>query len=233
MLLNNEDYGLLQVTGPDSTKFLQGQLTCNVEAVSDATTLLAAHCNSQGRVISLFNLFKRDDSYFLLMPRSMLDIAANALKKYMVFFKSSLQENNTALSDIDAPHYFDVRLGIPCIYPETTGKFLPHELNLPALGAVDFNKGCYTGQEIIARMHYRGKLKKSMHTARVASEMLPLPGATIYKQQANTAEPAGTIIDSRADATAHYLLLLTDDENAKNQTLFLNPDNPVFIAFTN
>jgi len=51
---------------------------------------------------------------------------------------------------------------IPWITEESVEQFLPHDLNLPKLAAVDFNKGCYTGQEVIARMHYKGKLKQRL-----------------------------------------------------------------------
>src|SRR5579862_2977338 len=51
---------------------------------------------------------------------------------------------------------------IPTLYPETSEKFLPHDLQLPQLNAVNFNKGCYTGQEIIARMEYRAKIKNRL-----------------------------------------------------------------------
>ncbi len=64
---------------------------------------------------------------------------------------------NTKITDFDAWKMLDAQAGIPEIWPDTIEKFLPHNLNLPALGAVSFNKGCYCGQEIIARMEYRSK----------------------------------------------------------------------------
>lgn len=51
---------------------------------------------------------------------------------------------------------------LPTIYPQTTEKCLPHYLNLPQLQAVNFKKGCYTGQEIVARMEYLGNIKKTI-----------------------------------------------------------------------
>ncbi len=69
---------------------------------------------------------------------------------------------HTEVSDAEHWQYLKISNYIPTIYPETSEKFLPHELNLPGLKAVSFNKGCYTGQEIIARMHYRGKLKTEL-----------------------------------------------------------------------
>lgn len=56
----------------------------------------------------------------------------------------------------------DIRKGIPEIYLNTSERFLAHHLNLPALNAVCFSKGCYHGQEIIARMQYRSTIKKQL-----------------------------------------------------------------------
>ena len=53
--------------------------------------------------------------------------------------------------------------GIPTIMPETSEVFTAHDLNLPELQAVSFKKGCYTGQEIVARMQYKAKLKQHLH----------------------------------------------------------------------
>ncbi len=152
---------MLKITGPDASKFLQGQLTCDVTQLTEGKTQLAAHCNRQGRIISLFYIMLFEEAYLLMMPQALLSIAENALKKYAIFYKVKLEiiseSKNKIESDPDR-----LKSGIVMIYPETSEKFLPHELNLPQLNAVSFSKGCYTGQEIIARMHYRGKSKKKL-----------------------------------------------------------------------
>lgn len=76
----------------------------------------------------------------------------------------------------------DVRQGIPTVFERTAEEFLPHSLNLDILGAVNFRKGCYPGQEIVARMQYRGKPKSRMILARVESERPPVPGDKLYAQ---------------------------------------------------
>jgi folate-binding protein YgfZ len=213
--------GLLKVTGKDAHKLLQGQLTCNLDDIGK-TGLLGAHCNPQGRVLSLFRITAADDSYYLEMPAELLPIALQALKKYAVFYKVELSDASTELEQ-SALSFNDwktsnIEAGIPAIYASTTGKLLPHEINLPDLNAVSFNKGCFTGQEIIARMHYRGQLKKRMYRARVSSKALPQPGADIYAAEG----PAGTIVDSCQEADGSYQLLVV--ANQQNQQLFLDPD---------
>ena len=56
-----------------------------------------------------------------------------------------------------------IQAGIPFVEPESTEVFTIHDLNLHELNAISFNKGCYTGQEIVARMHYKAKLKHHLY----------------------------------------------------------------------
>lgn len=78
--------------------------------------------------------------------------------------------------DVETWHLFSIRRGIPEVWLETTEKFLPHYLNLPKLGAVSFTKGCYCGQEIIARMEYKGKIKYHLEHKSINSKKIPAPG---------------------------------------------------------
>ncbi len=72
-----------------------------------------------------------------------------------------------------------IRHGQGEVTEQTTEAFTPQMLNYQITGAVSFTKGCYTGQEVVARLHYKGKLKRHMY--RIMVEASPLsPGATIY-----------------------------------------------------
>lgn len=177
----NTELGLLKISGADASKFLQGQVTSDVTALANGQFTLSAHCNPQGRVISLFYLIHLNENYYLLMPRDMIALTQTALKKYAVFFKSTLEdatdELETILPQLNNPTLFDIHAGVPRIHPNTSGAFLPHDINLDQLGAISFEKGCYTGQEIIARMQYRGKLKKRMQSTKLDTAHPPQPGA--------------------------------------------------------
>ncbi|MDX1901055.1 MAG: hypothetical protein SFW66_03500 [Gammaproteobacteria bacterium] len=199
--------GLLKVSGSDAARLLQGQVTCQVEAVSPEHAHFAALCNPQGKVISFFRLFFFQNAYYLQMSREMVAITKRALEKYAVFYKVILEDasdaffqyglytSETALEkpnqqltednyillrewgeparwilisqskeiasekNLNAWRCTDIANHIPTIYPDTSEKFFSHELNLTALDAISFKKGCYTGQEIIARMYYKGKPK--------------------------------------------------------------------------
>lgn len=77
----------------------------------------------------------------------------------------------------------DIQAGIPEIWAESSEQFLPHDLNLPELNAVSFSKGCYRGQEIIARMEYRGNLKKRMIRMQIQDlQNIPTPGSLYEKE---------------------------------------------------
>lgn len=77
-------------------------------------------------------------------------------------------------------HLLDIMAGIPTIYPETSGQFTPHQLNFPEIGGVSFNKGCYIGQEIIARTHYLGKSKSRLDRVGFQANDPPLPGTPLF-----------------------------------------------------
>lgn len=95
--------------------------------------------------------------------------------------------------------WLDIGAGLPQVYPETSEAFVPQMLNLELLGGVDFKKGCYPGQEIVARLHYRGGLKQRMVRAHVDADAAPgmplyapdLPGQATGAVLSAAAAPAG------------------------------------------
>lgn len=96
----------------------------------------------------------------------------------------------------DAWRLLDILAGIPSVYPETVEAFVPQMLNLEWLGGISFQKGCYTGQEIVARAHYLGKLKRRMVLARVDSPTPPRPGAPLFSAQADAGQGVGQLVDA-------------------------------------
>jgi len=84
-----------------------------------------------------------------------------------------------------------IRAGIPQVYPETHEAFVAQMLNLDALGAISFEKGCYTGQEIIARAHYRGAVKRRMFRFSAACAP-PAPGTRVLSD----GQHAGEVVDA-------------------------------------
>lgn len=87
---------------------------------------------------------------------------------------------NAEVGDATCWDWLDIRAGIATILPATQEEFVPQMVNFDAIGAVSFNKGCYPGQEIVARMHYLGKLKQRMVLAHVGADAAPRPGDKLY-----------------------------------------------------
>ncbi|HSN71069.1 MAG TPA: hypothetical protein VLT59_06145 [Steroidobacteraceae bacterium] len=95
----------------------------------------------------------------------------------------------------------EIRAGHPQVYEATWEAFVAQMLNLDLLGAISFTKGCYTGQEIIARAHYRGAVKRRMVRLATAGAV-PAPGTRILAGDAH----AGEVVDAAATATGVELL---------------------------
>lgn len=108
------------------------------------------------------------DRYQIVVPRARADEMRLALA-------AQAEAGNATRWD-----WLDIRAGIATILPATQEEFVPQMVNFDAIGAVSFSKGCYPGQEIVARMHYLGKLKQRMVLAHVCADAIPRPGDKLY-----------------------------------------------------
>ena len=103
-----------------------------------------------------------------------------------------------------------IQQGIGEVGAATVGEFIPQLLNFPQIGAVSFNKGCYTGQEVVARMHYRGKPKRGMYRIQL-SGAAPQEGQELYS---DGDQSIGTIVNAVAVGADQYqaLAVLAHDQ---------------------
>jgi len=120
----------------------------------------------------------------------------------------------------------DILAGLPWVEKASQEMFIPQDLNLDAIGAVSFTKGCYPGQEVVARSHYRGKLKRRMingacHNPPAATVA---PGTDIT-DRANTKEPSGQVVNAATLADTLYLLFEVRLEAAEHNQLVLGDEN--------
>lgn len=98
----------------------------------------------------------------------------------------------------------DMLAGLPTVYPETSDHFVAQMANLDRLGGISFTKGCYTGQEIIARLHYLGQLKRRMflgHSDATAAS----PGQAVYAAGGD-GQAVGEVVDAVADGDGRLLV---------------------------
>lgn len=290
----DSELGLLAITGLDSAKFLQGQLTCNLQEITLQQSRLGAHCTHKGRMVASFRLLQSaENNYLFALPNEVLTTLQKSLAKYIVFSKAKLSSatNDFALRGISgtnaaalinnifgaAPetlhaqhnseqgivicvnaqeprflcivpqqhipavdsalstaqqtdsHYWnwlDIRDGLGAVHAETIEEFIPQMLNLQLLDGVSFTKGCYTGQEIVARMQYRGILKKAMY--RIAGNgAAPLPNTAIF--HAENTQAVGHIVSAENIAAGQWEALAVINHDAIEHALQLNNTQAISV----
>ena len=102
--------------------------------------------------------------------------------------------------------WYDIRAGLPTVLPQTVEAFVPQMANLDLVGGISLTKGCYPGQEIVARMHYLGRLKQRMYRAHVAHTTAPQPGEDVYAPMLR-GQSAGTVVVAHANPEGGHELL--------------------------
>jgi tRNA-modifying protein YgfZ len=254
-------FGLLQIAGSDAQAFLQGQLSCDVNALQTNQAVYGSYNNPKGRMLATFLLWRDDAGYVMKLPRELCEstrkrlsmyvlrskvtiidltgrysllgiIGANALPDLTPFFahlpataltltsardarlllldtarlliiaeREPAQALNDALSvqmpaiSQDEWDRANILAGIPYVTPATQEQFVPQMANVDLINGVSFTKGCYPGQEIVARMHYLGKLKQRMYLAVIPAGETAQPGDKIYSP--HTGEQAtGMIVNA-------------------------------------
>jgi len=269
---------LLLIKGPDASKFLQGQVSCDVRELSTQVTRIGTQCTPKGRTLLTFRALQMDvETIALRIPSLMLENAKKSLGKYIVFSKAKLHDGSdytvygiygenakyaanfifnllpldnddwiekdgnfliqlscsrfecwikatdaTAFEQQLAEHtsdgctndweLLDIRAGIANVYLDTIELFTPQEINYQLVNGINFRKGCYTGQEIVARLHYRGKLKRHMYHFELSGNQLPIPGKTLIN--ATTRNICGYVVAAAfsADNKIEILASLLDEQ---------------------
>ena len=166
--MSDLEYSTIVVSGPDAFDFLQAQLAGDLEKLDDSGSMLSAWCNPKGRVICLFRVSPIGADYALSLPT---ELAQAVVKRMTMFrFRSKVDfsiepatpEQLGLEGSLDDWRLANLRAGIPEIFAAQSEQFTPHMLNLDLLGAASVDKGCYPGQEIVARTHFRGQTKRRM-----------------------------------------------------------------------
>ncbi|MGZ8160054.1 MAG: CAF17-like 4Fe-4S cluster assembly/insertion protein YgfZ [Methylobacter sp.] len=263
--------GVLMVSGVDAAKFLQGQITCNINDITDIKSSLGAMCNPKGRVITTFLLVKNGDAFLMILPMELLAPVKKRLQMYVLRskvtltdssdelcliglrdeslqsdgaqeqrFATSKQDNivvdfqNRSLVVAEADNaqafweeqtklgfqaegsaqwrYLDLLSGIPWLSAETSEEFIPQMLNLDKLGGISLTKGCYTGQEIVARTHYLGKTKRAMFLAECAVLTPPEPNTAIIDDSTGAEQSVGKVLYAQKERDACKMLVVLQND---------------------
>lgn len=210
-------YSSILVSGADAFDFLQAQLSNDLRLLEDRPQLLAAWCNPKGRVICIMRVSRGDSGYKLVLPAA---LAEPVLKRLTMFrFRSNVDFESAPATAEDlgiAGSTEDwlldkLRAGQPEIWLAQSEEFTPHMLNLDLLGAISFDKGCYPGQEIVARMHYLGDLKRRLYYGHGNQNQTLVAGDQVV--DARQGKPVGNVVNAAANENGGYdgLLVLQRD----------------------
>lgn len=277
------DLAVLTVAGKDAAQFLQGQVTCNINELTDKRCSFGAFCNAKGRVIASFLVFKAHGNFFLIMPGELLGSVIEKLRKYILRADVQLIDNRdeycligianpstkqpTAFPERDLDivpepygllklpssqsrylavsqtpqaielwslltekngfqaygaeqwRFLDIEDRIPWLNETTSEEFIPQMLNLDQLGGISFNKGCYTGQEIVARTHYLGKAKRMLFLAESNCTELPSPNTAILNSSGQT---LGKVLRAEKGTESIKILAVLPASEIDNENLILD-----------
>lgn len=164
--------------GPDAGPFLQSQLSADVLALKPGENCFACYCTPKGQVLGLLLLGRQGDDYLTAAREELLPGIMRRLGMYVLRSKVEIETETpdcvscstgpeyafaasaTDLPDPDAWRAGELRAGIAWLETGTAEKYIPQMLGFDNIGAVSFSKGCYPGQEIVARARYLGKVKR-------------------------------------------------------------------------
>ncbi len=148
---------------------------------------------------------------------------ASKVKSFM-----QLQLPEYTSMSIESWNNLNILDGVPDIYPTTQEAFIPQSLNMDLIDGVNFKKGCYTGQEIVARTHYLGKVKRRMYRGFIKSQDVLTPGDQILNEKK---EVIGQLVRSAREnnSKTNMLIELRVDQAhealyIKNYLIEINPE---------
>lgn len=114
----------------------------------------------------------------------------------------------------DQWRYLELLAGIPWLSTATSEEFIPQMFNLDKLGGISFNKGCYTGQEIVARTHYLGQAKREMFLAEAITKTAPEPNSPIIDSSTGIDSIVGKVLSAhQQDSNCTMLIILQSPGN--------------------
>jgi folate-binding protein YgfZ len=219
-----DHWGVIRAEGADAATFLQGQLTQDIASLDTGRAALAGYCSPKGRLLASFVVWRRaaPDEFLLACSADLLAPTVKRLSMYVLRAKCKLSDasdrfqlvglagdaardagvaprdaERPALPALDAAawRWLEVCSGVPTIVAATADRFVPQMVNLELLHGVDFHKGCYPGQEVVARSQYRGTIKR--RSLLFDAPALARAGDEVF-HDAEPGQPAGMIVDAAA-----------------------------------
>ena len=183
------------LNGVDAQKFLQGQVTVHVERLALNESRYTAICDLKGRIhFGLWIKKLNTESFELVTTHDQAEEFAKHIKKFGAFSKLKLEEIGSVFPTIhgiqtefssNETDVYDwqieaIKSGQAWISKTTEHLFQPQELRLHQRDGVHFDKGCYLGQEIVARLWFKAKPKHWLHLIHAKGD-LPAPATQLNK----------------------------------------------------
>lgn len=212
------------VDGDDAEAFLQGQLTCDVTKVDKEPTL-GAYCDVKGRVLSNFWIHKADNGFRLYVPEGMAELTASTLQKYGAFSKVTVTKMRGHEAAIPVDRFYYILSEVAFILPQTSLLFTPQMISWEKHGGVSFEKGCYLGQEVVARTQHLGKLKRHLHRFQ-CHITLASAGDKIFNEHE---EAVGVICDVTSGGQWMRGLAVIQDK-AISEKMFINHEVVLLVS---
>jgi folate-binding protein YgfZ len=231
MSIRTLSFSMFTLTGVDTEKFLQGQVTVDVTKIRSDEHRPTAICDLKGRIAFGIWLKRHSAEQFdVIISSDLLDSLKAHIRKYGAFSKmttSDAQEiypviqngsadfqSQESITTIDEWQKTAIAQGAAWITLDNAGLFQPQELRLHQRAGMDYDKGCYLGQEVIARLYFRAKPKAWLHRVKGTSP-LPIVGQTV-EQHVNivnvieTSEGWEALVVARPDALIESGLAVLD-----------------------
>lgn len=225
------EFAQLTITGEDAEKFLQGQLTCDVTKLG-LSYQATAISNLKGRIeFGIWIKKQAEKHYDLVISADCAERLQAHLKKYGAFSKFetsapsviypcvldkvptfSRQQSHHSTDQTQAWMQYSLATGNYWIVAATQGEFQPQELRLHQRGGIDYDKGCYLGQEVIARIYFKSEPKAFLHYVKGSGDT-PAIGEKIGKMQVVNA------IASDNDAPAFTALIVARPDELADSDL--------------
>nr|CAA6825316.1 MAG: Folate-dependent protein for Fe/S cluster synthesis/repair in oxidative stress [uncultured Thiotrichaceae bacterium] len=239
--------GMISAHGNDAEAFLQGQLSNDLELVTDTQAQLSSYSSPKGRAITTLQLAMHKDTYYLSLSNDILEPILKRLRMFVMRSQVSLENATDNLvhfgysdpqgeerleavigtipmktmdsvqsggltiirqaapvprfeifGELDdarnlwtklgvhaagvghgAWDYYDVEAGIPHVTADSTEAWVPQMMNLHLTDSISFSKGCFPGQEVVARLKYLGKNKRQTYRLGINSVELPAVGTVV------------------------------------------------------
>ncbi|MDM8565616.1 hypothetical protein QUF74_08185 [Candidatus Halobeggiatoa sp. HSG11] len=176
-----------------------------LENASDNLTCIGISGNNSQKIVAdcLFNPPTTIDSSITKGTTTILKIAGT-IPRYIII-SDTMPDCHQVISSVNSKIWqlLDIFAGLPTIGLATTEEFVPQMVNYQQINGISLSKGCYTGQEVVARVHYLGKLKRKLYLANIDTCEIPQPGDDVQVDD----EKVGKIVNVVQHSEGNVIVL--------------------------